>query len=283
MSFDRRGRGSGRGGGFDKRERGFDQFEGGSSYGGGGGGDRFGGGGGGGYGGGGGGGDRFGGGGGSRFGGGGAGGGGGFGGRPGGGGFNGPRPPRDMGPGVVLGTAKGVVKFFNGQKGFGFVVRDDGGEDVFVHISAVEAAGLTGLADGQPMEFTLTERNGRVSATDLVIDGEALPVTDRAPPREREGGFGDRPARPAAPGGFGRDRDAAPATNGERVEGTVKFFNGQKGFGFIQREDGGPDAFVHISAVERAGMANLNEGQRVSFELEEDRRGKQAAVNITSL
>jgi CspA family cold shock protein len=63
----------------------------------------------------------------------------------------------------------------------------------------------------------------------------------------------------------------------------VKFFNGQKGFGFIQREDGGPDAFVHISAVERAGMSNLSEGQRVSFELEEDRRGKQAAVNLTSL
>ncbi len=272
MSFDRRGRGSGRGGGFDKRERGFDQFEGGGGggYGGGGGGDRFGGGG---YGGGGGG-DRFGGGGGgSRFGG---GGGGGFGGRPGGGGFGGPRPPRDMGPGVVLGTAKGVVKFFNGQKGFGFVVRDDGGEDVFVHISAVEAAGLTGLADGQPLEFTLTERNGRVSATDIVIDGEPLPVTDRAPPREREA-YGERPARPP------RDRDAAPATNGQRVDGTVKFFNGQKGFGFIQREDGGPDAFVHISAVERAGMSNLNEGQRVSFELEEDRRGKQAAVNLTSL
>ncbi len=274
MSFDRRGRGSGRGGGFDKRERGFDQFEGG--------GDRFGGGGGG-FGGGGG--DRFGGGGGGGFGGRPAGGGGGFGGRPGGGGFGGPRPPRDMGPGVNLGTAKGVVKFFNGQKGFGFVVRDDGGEDVFVHISAVEQAGLTGLADGQPLEFTLTERNGRVSATDLVIDGEALPVTDRAPPRDRDaGGYGDRPARPASGGGFGGGRDAGPPmTDGQRVEGTVKFFNGQKGFGFIAREDGGPDAFVHISAVERAGLSNLGEGQRVSFELEQDRRGKQAAVNITAL
>jgi CspA family cold shock protein len=232
----------------------------------GGGGDRFGGGG-----------DRFGGGGGGgpRFGG---GGGGGFGGRPGGGGFGGPRPPRDMGPGVVLGTAKGTVKFFNGQKGFGFVVREDGGEDVFVHISAVEAAGLTGLADGQPLEFTLTERGGRVSATDLVIDGEPLPVTERAPREPREGGFGGR-------GGFGGGRDfgGAPATTGERVDGVVKFFNGQKGFGFIQREDGGPDAFVHISAVERAGMSGLDEGQRVSFELELDRRGKQAAVNLTPL
>ena len=75
----------------------------------------------------------------------------------------------------------------------------------------------------------------------------------------------------------------APAGNGERVDGVVKFFNGQKGFGFIQREDGGPDAFVHISAVERAGMAGLDEGQRVSFELELDRRGKQAAINLTPL
>jgi CspA family cold shock protein len=53
-----------------------------------------------------------------------------------------------------------------------------------------------------------------------------------------------------------------------------------KGFGFIQRDDGQPDAFVHISAVERAGLAGLNEGDRVEFELEVDRRGKTAAVNL---
>ena len=68
--------------------------------------------------------------------------------------------------------ATGTVKWFNGQKGYGFIQPDDGSKDVFVHISAVEAAGLTGLADGQPLEFTLTERNGRVSATDLKIEGE---------------------------------------------------------------------------------------------------------------
>jgi CspA family cold shock protein len=55
-----------------------------------------------------------------------------------------------------------------------------------------------------------------------------------------------------------------------------------KGFGFIQRDDGQPDAFVHISAVERAGMATLNEGDRLEFELEVDRRGKYAAVNLTT-
>jgi CspA family cold shock protein len=62
--------------------------------------------------------------------------------------------------------------------------------------------------------------------------------------------------------------------------GTVKFFNAQKGYGFIQPEDGGQDAFVHITAVERAGMQTLNQNQKVSYELEQDRRGKTSAVNL---
>jgi CspA family cold shock protein len=65
--------------------------------------------------------------------------------------------------------------------------------------------------------------------------------------------------------------------------GTVKWFNGQKGFGFIQPEDGGADVFVHASAVERAGMNSLNEGDRVSFELERDpRNGKMSAGQLQS-
>ncbi|WP_417668137.1 cold-shock protein [Roseibium sp.] len=63
--------------------------------------------------------------------------------------------------------------------------------------------------------------------------------------------------------------------------GTVKFFNSTKGFGFIQPEDGGNDVFVHISAVERAGLFGLNEGDKVSFEVVQDRRsGKSAADNL---
>ena len=63
--------------------------------------------------------------------------------------------------------------------------------------------------------------------------------------------------------------------------GTVKWFNGQKGYGFIEPEQGGKDVFVHISAVERAGMRTLNEGQKVSYELETDRRsGKQSAGSL---
>jgi CspA family cold shock protein len=62
--------------------------------------------------------------------------------------------------------------------------------------------------------------------------------------------------------------------------GTVKWFNTQKGYGFIQPDDGDKDVFVHVSAVERAGMMSLNEGQKVSYELEKGRNGKYAAVNL---
>ena len=64
--------------------------------------------------------------------------------------------------------------------------------------------------------------------------------------------------------------------------GTVKFFNESKGYGFIAPDGGGQDAFVHISAVEGSGMNTLRENQRVSFDLEQDRRGKMAAVNLKS-
>lgn len=252
MGFDRGRRGQ-RGG---KR----DDFGGGDSYGGGFDGGFGGGGGRGGFGGG----DFGGGGGRGGFG----GGGGGFGGGGGGGGFGGGRGGFGGGgmPQQVIGEGKGTVKFFNAQKGFGFIVRDDGGEDVFVHISAVERAGLAGLADGQPLAFTLVDRGGRVSATDLKIEGEPMPVTG--------GGGGDAGGQRGA-GGPQRQ------LTGEKATGTVKFFNAMKGFGFIQRDDGQPDAFVHISAVERAGMPTLNEGDRLEFELEVDRRGKYAAVNLS--
>jgi len=203
-----------------------------------------------------------------------------------GGGRSGGAPRRAPGgppmPAQVIGSGKGVVKFFNAQKGFGFIQVDDRPDDVFVHISAVEMAGLSGLAEGQPLEFSLVDRGGKVSATDLVIDGEPMAVTDRPAPREREGGFdrgGDR-------GGF-QSRDSGPPrgapqreTTGERANGTVKFFNDMKGFGFIQRDDGGEDVFVHISALERSGMGQVTQGDRLAFDIEIDRRGKFSAINL---
>src|SRR3954454_8091614 len=260
MGFDRGRKGDRGGRGRDKREDFFGGetfteqgggFQERGGYGGGGGGYRGSGGGGfgersGGYGGGGGGGFRGGGGGGGGF--------------RGGGGAGGGMPPQ------VVGEGKDIVKFFNPQKGFGFIVRDDGGEDVFVHISAMEQAGLTHLADGESREVTLVDRGGRISATNLRIEGDPMPV-------ERTGGG----AGAGAPGGGGGPQRQL---TGEKASGTVKFFNAMKGFGFIQRDDGQPDAFVHISAVERAGMPTLNEGDRLDFELEVDRRGKYAAVNL---
>jgi CspA family cold shock protein len=209
---------------------------------------------------------------------------GGFGGG-GGGGFGG-APRRGPGgppmPAQVIGSGKGIVKFFNGQKGFGFIQVDDRPDDVFVHISAVEQAGLSGLAEGQPLEFTLVDRGGKVSATDLVIDGDPIPVPERAPRPDRPG-F-DRGPREGG-GGF---RDSAPRapqreSTGERANGTVKFFNDMKGFGFIQRDDGGEDVFVHISALERSGMGQVTQGDRLAFDIEIDRRGKFSAANLGSV
>ncbi len=182
---------------------------------------------------------------------------GGFGGGPrggGGGGFGG--GPRGGGmPAQVVGEGSGTVKFFNSSKGFGFIQQDGGGEDVFVHISAVERAGLEGLAEGQQLKFQLVDRGGKISASDLEAVGDVIAV---------------------------EKREAAPQRQltGERATGTVKFFNAMKGFGFITRDDGQADAFVHISAVERSGMAGLNEGDRVEFDIEVDRRGKYSAVNL---
>ena len=202
-----------------------------------------------------GGGDRggYGGGGGNRGGGGFGGGnrGGGFGGGPrGGGGGGGNRMPAQ-----VVGTGKGQVKFFNSQKGFGFIQQEGGGEDIFVHISAVERAGLEGLAEGQELEFNLVDRGGKVSAQDLQVVGDVIPVEERSAAPRRE-------------------------LTGEKATGTVKFFNSMKGFGFLTRDDGQPDAFVHISAVERSGLSAINEGERYEFDLEVDRRGKYSAVNL---
>ena len=236
MGFDRGRRGKGR----DKRdgfgEDGFDPFMGGGDRFGGGGGDRFGAPRSGGFGGG----DRGPPGGGNRF----------------GGGGGAPRGPGGGGgmPAQVVGQGKGTVKFFNAHKGFGFIQQDAGGEDVFVHISSVERAGLEGLAEGQQLEFTLVDRGGKISASDLVVVGDVIPVQQKEAPQRQ--------------------------LTGERATGTVKFFNGMKGFGFITRDDGQPDAFVHISAVERSGMQGLNEGDRLEFDIEVDRRGKYSAVNL---
>jgi len=172
----------------------------------------------------------------------------------------------------------GTVKFFNGAKGFGFIAPDDGGGDIFVHVSAVERSGLNGLNEGDQVSFETEQdrRSGKPAAVNLQVTGFGAPAP-------RSGGFErrdhDGPRRsPGGGGGGGGAHAREPAGEGS---GVVKWFNSTKGFGFIQPNGGGGDVFVHISAVERAGLSSLAEGQAVAYDLEQDRRtGKTSATNL---
>jgi len=191
--------------------------------------------------------------------------------------------------------ATGTVKWFNATKGFGFIQPEDGGPDVFVHVSAVARAGLSALNEGDQVAFELEQdrRSGKTSAGGLQVLSAAPPGAGGG--GARGGGFGGGGGGGgfgAPRGGGGRSFDREPrgggggfggggGTGGEPGAGTVKWFNSTKGFGFIQPEDGGEDVFVHISAVERAGLNGLQEGERVSYRAEPNpRTGKMSVVRL---
>lgn len=169
--------------------------------------------------------------------------------------------------------ATGTVKFFNPAKGFGFIAPDDGGQDVFVHVSAIQNSRLSALNEGDQVsyEIEVDRRSGKVTAVDLELLQAAEPGARSSRAAHTSGGFQQNR-------GFSGGR--ARASVGEGA-GVVKWFNTQKGFGFIQPNDGGGDVFVHISAVERAGLRSLSDGQAIAYDLEEDRRsGKLSATNL---
>lgn len=165
--------------------------------------------------------------------------------------------------------ARGTVRFFNPAKGFGFITPESGGSDVFVHITALQAAGLTGLTEGDVVSFELEtdRRSGRTSAINLSQESSGNGAVSR--PRPASTGF-DRPFR-----------SAPSAEHAGSGSGLVKWFNPDKGFGFIQPTEGGQDIFVHASALRRAGLDTLADGQPVSYDLERDgRTGKISAANL---
>lgn len=188
--------------------------------------------------------------------------------------------------------ASGTVKFFNEAKGFGFITPDDGGSDIFVHVSALGRSGLDTLNTGDQVSYEVEQdrRSGKLAAVELKVTGQAPPGfgggggrrDDRPRGGFDRGGGGGGFDRGGGGGRFGRPSGPRPRREVTGSgSGVVKWFNSAKGFGFIQPDGGGEDIFVHVSAVERAGLHGLNEGQPIAYDLEMDpRSGKSAATNL---
>lgn len=154
-----------------------------------------------------------------------------------------------------------VVKMFNSEKGFGFVELADGSGDAFLHIGVLQAAGHDAPNPGTKLRVQVGQgQKGQQITAVLEVDASSA-VAPR--PAARASAAGPRPGRP----------DPASAIE---LEGTVKWFNPEKGFGFAQVADGGKDVFLHISVVENAGLSTLNEGAPISMRVVEGHKGREA-------
>ena len=213
--------------------------------------------------------------------------GGGFGG---GGGF-------DRGPSRAAAAPSGperdaTVKWFNKEKGFGFVELADGSGDAFLHIRAVEAAGHADLLPGTRLTVHTAQGQKGPQVTDVTsVDtstAEAAPMRDSRPPRSGgfggdrfggdRGGYGGGDRYGSSDRGGGGRFASGPSTE---MSGTVKWYDPAKGFGFVSVNDGGKDVFVHRSALSRAGLDSLAEGQQVVLGVVEGQKGREAqSINV---
>src|SRR6266446_1452120 len=168
--------------------------------------------------------------------------------------FTPPRFETPSGPPV-----RAVVKWFKPERGFGFVELSDGSGDAFLHASVLERNGINAVQAGETLEIRVAPGQKGPQVTEVIsVDSS---TAAQAPPR-----------RSAYPAG-----NRMPTLESSVEEaGTVKWFNAQKGFGFIVRDSGGKDAFVHASVLERSGIGTLNEGQRVLIDIAEGRKGPEA-------
>jgi CspA family cold shock protein len=172
----------------------------------------------------------------------------------GGGGGNRSGAPAPFGP-----TLTATVKWFNPEKGFGFVAMGDGSGDAFLHCAVLQRAGHDAVSEGTSLEVRVGPGQKGLQVTEVV----SVDQTTAAP------------SRPRAPAGPRMDR-AAPSGPTVETTGTVKWFNPTKGFGFIAPEDGGKDIFVHMSVL--GNLRTLNEGQVVRVSVRQGAKGPEAGA-----
>lgn len=174
-----------------------------------------------------------------------------------------PAPLDGPSPGLPSDAASAVdavVKWFKDEKGFGFVELGDGQGDAFLHATVLHASGFDTIMPGAKLKVVIgSGAKGPQVARVVSVD------TSTAVERPRRYPEGLRPRRISP--------DPATAT---ALEGKVKWFNETKGFGFVAVDDGGKDIFVHISALNAAGIAHLDEGQPVNMRVVDTPRGREA-------
>ena len=178
-------------------------------------------------------------------------------------------------------SVRGTVKWFNATKGYGFITLENGG-DAFCHASALAALGTPNVPQGATVICDLQDspRGLQVVAVHSIDTSTADPAPARRPRPSGGGGFGGGGFGGGGFGGGGGGygggygggaRDSGPS--GPMVEGRVKFFNDQKGFGFVMPEGGGGDVYVHASALRRSGIAALNPEQRIRYSTRQGMKG----------
>ena len=161
-------------------------------------------------------------------------------------------------------VVRGTVKWFNAEKGFGFIVADDGSGDVFLHLSALRQAGLESVSGGATIVCAVSRgpKGLQVDRVDEVDESTASPVVRR---------------RPRSPLGYDRPRHEPLTEVGEFVAATVKWFNPNKGFGFITVDEDSPDVFVHMQTLRRCGLTTLDSGQEVRVRIGQSAKGPQVS------
>jgi CspA family cold shock protein len=193
-----------------------------------------------------------------------------------GGGFEPPRFPSSFGAPVTgFGPeSTATVKWFNGEKGFGFVELTDGSGDVFLHINALSGAGHQTVSPGATLKVRVGQgQKGRQVTEVLSVDNSTATPGGGAGAGGGGGGFGARPPGPRGPAPARRAPDMSSAVE---KQGTVKMYNSAKGFGFVALPEGGKDVFVHASALQRSGLTTLSEGQTILMDVVQGAKGPEA-------